>query len=294
MTQQIPFTSLQDISASLASLVAGVAPSVVSVRSHRSRSSGFVWRPGLIVTSDEGLADEGDIAVETASGGSFPAKLIGRDPSTDIALLRVEKMEAPAVVLNADVPHAGALAVAVGSEDGAPTAALGIVSRSGERWTSMRGGQIDARLEVGVSLRHSSEGGVAIDAAGRAFGMVVLGPRRRTLVIPSSTIERVAARLESHGKIARGYLGLGLQPVALDDDNRGAIVISVDPKGPGAKAGIFQGDVIAQWNGEPVRHLRTLIRSLGPESVGQSIALAVRRAGETRTIALIIGERPGA
>jgi S1-C subfamily serine protease len=295
MTQPSSTSPLQDLSSSLAALVAGAGRSIVSVHSHRSRSSGFVWRPGLIVTCDEALAEEGDIAIQSAGGEPAPAKLLGRDPTTDIALLRIDDKQAPAVALDAACPPAGALAVVVGADDGAPIAALGIVSRAGGAWSSMRGGQIDARLELGVSLRRPSEGGIAHDAAGRAFGMAVFGPRRSVLAIPSNTIERVAARLESGGRIARGYLGLGLKPVAIDGgENRGIMVMSVDANGPGAKAGIYQGDVIAHWNGEPIRHLRGLIRSLGPDSVGQTVTLGLRRSGATLDAPLTIGERPGA
>jgi S1-C subfamily serine protease len=159
----------------------------------------------------------------------------------------------------------------------------------------MRGGEIDARIELDLRLRHSAEGGLAIDAAGQAIGMVVFGPRRRVLVIPSATIERVAAKLESNGRIARGYLGLGLQPIAIEaGDGSGAIVMSVDPHGPGATAGIYQGDILVAWNGEPIRHVQSLLRALGPDSVGQKVTLGLRRAGETRQVPLIIAERPAA
>ena len=113
------------------------------------------------------------------------------------------------------------------------------------------------------------------------------------LVIPTATIERVAARLETHGRIARGYLGLGLQPVAVDGgDGSGAMVMSVDPKGPGALAGVHQGDIIITWNGEPIRHLRSVLRALGADSVGRQVTLGLRRAGESRQVSLTIGERP--
>jgi S1-C subfamily serine protease len=125
--------------------------------------------------------------------------------------------------------------------------------------------------------------------------MAVFGPRRRVLVIPTATIERVAAKLESHGRIGRGYLGLGLQPVAVETgEGSGAMVMSVDPKGPGALAGVHQGDVIVAWNDEPIRHLQSVLRSLGSDSVGRTITLGLRRAGEARQVPLTIGERPAA
>jgi S1-C subfamily serine protease len=113
---------------------------------------------------------------------------------------------------------------------------------------------------------------------------------RRILVIPSVTIERVAARLETHGRIARGYLGLGLQPVELDD-GIGAMVMSVDRAGPAAAAGVQQGDIIVGWNNEKLSGVRSLLRSLGPDSVGSVVDIAIRRAGEPVQIKLTIGER---
>jgi S1-C subfamily serine protease len=141
-------------------------------------------------------------------------------------------------------------------------------------------------------MRQSAEGGLAIDATGRTIGMTVFGPRRRVLVIPSATIERVAARLEKHGHIPRGYLGLGFQLVAIEDGGRGVMIMNVEPQGPGAKAGVHQGDTIVTWNGEPIRHVRSLLRALGPDSVGQTVTFGLRRGGETRNIALTIAERP--
>src|SRR4029077_2161897 len=162
---------------------------------------------------------------------------------------------------------------AVGAEEDASTVALGVVSRASGPWRSLRGGDIDARIELDMRLRKSAEGGLVLNAGGEAIGMAVFGPRRRVLVIPSATIERVAPKLESQGRVARGYLGLGLQPVAIDgSDGSGTMVMSVDPHGPGAQAGIHQGDILISWNGEPIPHVQSLLRALGPESVGQTVA----------------------
>jgi S1-C subfamily serine protease len=171
-------------------------------------------------------------------------------------------------------------------------AALGVVSFVGPQWRSLRGGLIDARIELDATLARASEGGLALDASGQALGMAVFGPRRRTLVIPTATIDRVADVLATKGRIARGYLGLGLQPVKLVEGGIGAIAISVDAKGPGAAAGVRQGDVIVAWNGEPIRGVHQLVRALGPDSVGASVRLTLRRGGEPIEATLTIGERP--
>jgi S1-C subfamily serine protease len=292
MAQNTQLSQVQDLSAAFARLVGIAAPSIVAIKSAHSRSSGFFWRPGLIITAEEALSEEGDTTVTLPSGESLAAQLVGRDHTTDIALLRIDRPDTPPVALETQPVLVGALALAVGADDGAPTAGLGVVSRSAGPWWSLRGGEINARIELDLRMRQSAEGGLAIDATGRAIGMTVFGPRRSVLVIPSATIERVAARLEKHGHIPRGYLGLGFQLVAIEGGGRGVMIMNVDPQGPGAKAGVHQGDTIVTWNGEPIRHVRSLLRALGPDSVGQTVTLGLRRGGETKNVAVTIAERP--
>jgi S1-C subfamily serine protease len=282
--------SLSSFSSAIAGMVARTTPAIVSVHSHRSRASGFVWRPGLIVTADEALADEGEVAIKLADGTTRPASIAGRDHTTDIALLRFDAKDIAPIKLTSVVPELGSLAVVVAAERGVPTAALGAVSLVGGRWRSLRGGEIDARIELDVRLRHSHEGGIALNASGEAIGMAVQGARR-IIVIPAATIARVAGKLETDGRIARGYLGVGLQPIKLDD-GVGAMVMSVDKAGPSAAAGIRQGDVIVGWNNQKLSGVRSLLWALGPDSVGSNVDVAIRRAGEPLQVKLTIGERP--
>jgi S1-C subfamily serine protease len=292
MTESASFTQIQELSAAFARLIELAAPGIVAIQSDRSRSSGFFWRPGLVVTADEALSEEGDLAITLPDGDTVTARLVGRDHTTDIALLRVDRSDLPPVRLESAAAAVGALVMAVGAEDGASTAGLGVVSRAGGPWYSLRGGEIDARIELDLRMRQSAEGGLAIEMTGRAIGMTVFGPRRRVLVIPSATIERVAARLEKYGHVPRGYLGLGFQLVGIEGGQRGVMVMKVEPEGPGAKAGVHQGDIIVTWNGQPIRHVRSLLRALGPDSIGQTITLRVSRAGEPKEIPLTISERP--
>ncbi len=294
MTHTSNPSPLGAFSAALADLVRGAASSVVSVNSQHAEASGFVWRPGLIVTAENAIADDGEIKIVANDGASTEAELVGRDPSTDVALLRIQRTDLPQATPSLGVLAAGALAVVVAARDGAPAASLGIVSYVGSRWRSMRGGLIDARIELSAGLRRSSEGGLALDADGNVLGMAVYGPRRRTLVIPSATIDRVAEVLVAKGRIARGYLGLGLQPVKLDGGGVGVMAISVDANGPGAAAGVRQGDVIIAWNGEPIRGVHHIMRALGPDSVGTTIKLSLSRAGQPLELMLTIAERPTA
>jgi S1-C subfamily serine protease len=286
------FPALQSLSDDLKALVATAAPAMVGVHSKRSRSSGFVWRPGLIVTADEALAEDSDFSLLLPGGATTKATLAGRDPTTDIALLRIDDTTLPAIPLAASQPAAGELAVVAGSQEGSVTAALGIVALSAGAWRSLRGGEIDARIELELALRRGAEGGVVLDPAGQAIGMAVFGPRRRVIVIPATTIERVAARLQSHGRIGRGYLGLALQAVSLPEGGIGAMVMGVDAGGPAV--GVHQGDVFTRWNGQAIASLQTLLRSLGPDSIGTTVSVDIRRAGQPITLSLTIGERPPA
>ena len=286
-------TELEKSSTAHQGIVADLAPSIVSIHSHRMQASGFVWRQQLIITSDEALAEEGEVHLTLPGGERVAGQIVGRDPTTAIALLKVARSDLRPVALAAAIPSPGGLAVAIGAEEGAPTAALGMVSVSRGPWQSLRGGDIDARVELDARLRRTAEGGLAVNASGQAFGMTVFGPRRRVLVIPSVTIGRVAAKLETHGRIARGYLGLGLQPVTVEGGGSGIMVMSVDPQGPGAAANIYQGDVLVTWDGTPVSKLPPLLRSLGPDSVGKMLTIELRRGGHLQQTKLQIGERPG-
>jgi S1-C subfamily serine protease len=146
-------SEIQNLSTALEGVAAGVAASLVSVLSHRMQASGFVWRAGLVVTSDEGLAEEGEVRVVLPGGESTVARIVGRDASSAIALLKIERSDLRPVAMAATVPASGALVLTLGAEGGAPTAALGIVALSRGPWQSMRGGEIDARIELDVRLR---------------------------------------------------------------------------------------------------------------------------------------------
>ena len=128
MAQNTQLSQIQDLSAAFARLVGIAGPSLVAVKSAHSRSSGFFWRPGLIVTAEEALSEEGDFTVTLPSGESLAAQLVGRDHTTDIAVLRIDRSDLPPIPLETQAVPVGALAIAVGTEDGAPTAALGVVS----------------------------------------------------------------------------------------------------------------------------------------------------------------------
>jgi S1-C subfamily serine protease len=296
-------TPLATLSTFLADAVARTADSVVSVLGRRRRSSsGFVWRPGVVVTASDALEQDEDILVVLADGRRVAATLAGRDASTDLAVLRISETQVPALgAAGSRELRTGEFLLAVGRQQEGVVARLAIVALAGGAWQSMRGGRIDRLIRLDRAISPREEGGVVLNADTQWIGMVVAGPRGAALAIPSATIERVAERLLAHGRVARGYLGLGLQSVQLDEalvrtlslnERRGAIVINVDPNGPGHGAGILIGDIIVAWNTEPVRGVRDIFRRLTPEMVGQNLELKIIRGGEPRSITVGVGERP--
>src|SRR5690348_3535137 len=198
----------------VAALVEGVAASVVTVHGGaRGTTSGIHWRSGVVVTAEEALERDDGVKLTLPGGRRIEASLAGRDPTTDVAVLRFQPDGLPAARTTHAVLRPGQTVVAVGSHEGAALAALGIVAYAGGPWQSMRGGTIDSLVRLDLALSPAGEGGALIDAAGRVVGMTVLGPRRRALAIPSTTIDRAVDQLLARGHVFRGYLGAGLQAV---------------------------------------------------------------------------------
>jgi S1-C subfamily serine protease len=279
---------LATLSHATAAAVAAAAERVARLDDGARHLSGLIWSEGLIVTAEECLAGD-DVTATLPDGRAVAAELAGRDPSTDVALLRADTGPPPDWP-EAATPAAGALALAVG-RGGSPLAAFGIVAEAGPAWTSSAGGRIDARIRLSFALPHRIEGGAAVDAEGRLLGLAVADPRRRALVIPTSTVARAVAALAAHGYVGRGYLGLALQPLR---GAGGLIVVEVSEGGPAAAAGFLVGDVVTTWDGGPVGSMRALARRLGPETIGQQVKLGVTRAGSPLEVAVTIGERrPG-
>ena len=290
MTDGTPLIALSD---TLAALVEQAGPAVVGVHGGGRRgTSGFLWQDGVVVTAEETLRRDDGLQVTRPDGQTIAATLAGRDPSTDIAVLRVEGLPGAGWEPTGGA-RAGQIAVALGRRRGATVAQLGIVAESGEAWRSMRGGRIDGFIQLGIRLDPSAEGGAVIDAAGRLLGMPVFGPRGRVLVIPASTIARVVPHILAEGSLGRGYLGLGLHRVPSGRSGQpGAIVVSIDPDGPAAKAGLLLGDLVVSWNGDPVSGLRDIFARLGPEVVGTQVELGLVRAGAPAKLILHVGKRP--
>jgi S1-C subfamily serine protease len=284
--------TLSDFSEALAAVVTAAAPSLAAVHVGRHHTvSAFHWRDGLFVSAQEMIADDEEVPVTLASGDRATAEIVGRDPSTGIALLKTGAGGVPILGPARQPARAGHLAVAVGHGGEGPIAAFGAVGAVGPAWRSMRGGTIDRRINLAMAIGGRFEGAAALDASGGLVGMILFGPRRRALVIPAETIERVGAALADKGYVARGYLGAGLHPVR-HGENVGAMVMSLDDNGPAKAAGMHLGDIITGWDGEGPQGPRDLMRRLGPDSVGRTVSLTIVRGGAGQTVAVTIGARP--
>jgi len=285
-----------------AQIVETAASSIVAVHGGgRWPSSGIHWRSGVIVTAEERLEGDDNIKVTLPGGRLVEASLAGRDPTTDVAVLRFQPDRLPIAAIADASLRPGHVVLAVGNYEGGPLAALGIIAIAGGAWHSVRGGTIDSLIRLDLALSPAAEGGAIIDMQGRVVGMAVLGPRRRALAIPGSTINRAVDQLLARGHVFRGYLGASLQPVKREpasngsqslDSGRGVLVVSLDPDGPSARAGMLVGDIVTAWEGRPVDRVREIMRLLGTESVGRTVDLSLIRGGAPAAVKVIIGERP--
>ncbi len=278
-----------------AALIERAAESIVAVQGGRRSTSGIHWRAGVVVTAEEALERDDDIAVSLPDGRQVPATLAGRDPTTDVAVLRFQP-DGLAVAALGDAARIrpGHWVMAVGRHRAGTIASQGIVSIAGPAWQSLQGGTIDRLIRLDVNLSLGGEGGAVVDAGGRTLGMAVLGPRRRVLAIPTATIDRAVERLLAKGHVARAYLGASLEAVRLGapSEKRGVLVVGLDPEGPAARAGLLVGDIVTQWNGASVSRVRDIWRALGSESIGTSVTLALLRGGKPETAQVTLGERP--
>jgi S1-C subfamily serine protease len=294
-----PADALAAFSDQIAQLVERIAPSVVAVHGGRWSASGIHWRSGVIVTAEEALERDDEIRLTLAGGREVDASLAGRDPTTDVAVLRFQPDGLPIAPNSEASLRCGHLALAVGNHEGASLAALGIVGLAGGPWHSRRGGTIDSLIRLDLSLHAAGEGSALVDARGQVTGMAVLGPRRRALAIPASTINRSVDQLLAKGHVFRGYLGAGLQAVRrgraehdAPSSGNGVLVVSIDPNGPAARAALLVGDIITAWNAEPVDRVRDVVRLLGPQSAGKIVELALLRGGVPTSLQVQLGERP--
>jgi S1-C subfamily serine protease len=293
---------LAQFSNALASRAEAAKNAVVAIRlAHGRHITGMVWRSDIVVASEQSMPQKDDFELVMAGGSVVTAKIAGRDPSTNIAVLKLaESMASPSIA--AGEARTGALALAIGADgSGGASARLGLVNLAGSEWHSSRGGLIDRRVVLDVSLARREEGGPVFDTAGRCLGMSTFGPRGQVITIPTATIERIVPQLVKDGRIARGWLGVALQAVAVPDSLRetaeqssGLMVMSVVEGGPAAQAGIVAGDIILSVDGTSARRLRKIARHFGADSIGRKADLRLIRSGAVITVQTTIAERQAA
>jgi len=170
---------------------------------------------------------------------------------------------------------------------------MGIVSAVSGSWRTWRGGRLDHYIRLDLTLYPGSSGGVVVNTAGEAIGIATSALSRIAgLAIPAATVDRVTDEILARGRVARGYLGVGLQPVELPDHQKGLIVLSLEPEGPASKAGVFIGDIFTSLGGKAAHDTDDLQSVLESHHVGQSVEAELLRGGVSKKLAIVIGERP--
>jgi serine protease DegQ len=283
-------SALVALSNDVAATVERVAASVVAVEARaRLGASGFYVRPNLVLTADHALESD-EIEIVAAGGTPEPAALVGRDPSTDLALLRTQREGTPLAFAGAEALRVGAIVLAVArDDDGDLAATLGVLGAVGGPWRTWHGGEIDRFVRPDLSLYPRFSGSPLVDVQGAVLGLNTGGlSRRQALTVPASTIQRVVETLLARGgRIPRGYLGVHLQRVG-----SGAIVLAVEPDGPADRGGLIVGDVIAAVDGARVVEVDDVHAKLGTASVGTALDVDVLRGGAPQRLRVTVGERP--
>lgn len=298
-------STIAQLSDQLADAVERTARAVVSVHARpRMPSTGVHWRDGIVVTTDATVKREQDITVTLPDGRRVPAQLAGRDPGTDLAVLRIESGALPVAVLGDPATlKPGHLVLALGrTGDGGPRAAFGAMSATGGKWRCWKGGELDLWLQADVTLYPGFGGGPLVSPEARVLGINSGGlSRPLTTTIPVSTVNRVLEHLLARGYVARGWLGAAMQPVRFSDAARGRIgieqaaglvILSVEPDAPAALAGLMLGDVIVTIDGQALEHPDQVLEILAGDVVGKTLALEYVRGGKLEHADLLVGERP--
>ena len=293
---------LSKLSDDLAAAVEKASPGIVRVEGRRrGAASGVVWSPeGIVVTSHHVLEQDEQIGVGLPDGRTVPAALVGRDPTTDLAVLRAETsgLEASHWADSATL-KVGHLVLALGRPGRSVRATIGIVSAHGGTWHTPAGGEVDRYLQTDVVMYPGFSGGPLVDTEGQVLGInssAIL--RGMSVTVPDVTVRRVVETLLAHGRMRRGYMGVGSQPVRLPEklaletqQDTGLLLVSVEPDGPAQKHGLLLGDLLIAIDGHPVRYVDDLLALLGSERIGKSAKVSLVRGGKTQEILVVIGER---
>ncbi|MCA9970708.1 MAG: trypsin-like peptidase domain-containing protein [Anaerolineales bacterium] len=296
-------TSLTSLSDALADTVANAAAGVVRVEARRRlAASGILWNAsGTIVTANHVVRKDGDVTVGLADGTAVSARLVGRDPSTDLAVLQADLSGAAALPhAAADATRVGNLVLALGRPGQSVQATFGIVSALGGSWRTGMGGHVDQYLQTDVLMYPGFSGGPLVNAHGQLVGLNSSALMQGvSLALPTATLARVVAALQAHGHVRRGYLGVSTQRVHLPESARealgqkaGLLIVSVEKDSPAEQGGLTLGDTIVSLDGSAVGRHDDLVALLSGDRVGQKVPVSILRGGEVRTLNVVVGERP--
>ncbi len=292
---------LENVSDELAALVASVDGIVRVEGRRRLPASGVLWSAdGVIVTADHVVRREESIRIGLPDGDVGEAILAGRDPSTDLAVLRLAsgKHKAPTWRPTDDL-KVGNLALALGRPGRTVQSTLGIVSASAGPFQTALGGMIDRYLQTDAVMYPGFSGGPLVTADGRVAGILTSGLMGGvSLAVPTETVRRVVEALLKHGRIPRGFLGVGAQVVRLPEQASamagqptGLLVMSVEPGSPAEVGGVLLGDTLLALDDNPLRSMEDLLGLLSGDRVGKSVGLRVLRGGVPQVVTVTIGER---
>ena len=297
-------THLVALSNELAGLAARVSPSVAVVEGRpRGTASGVHWRKNLVVAAEHSIQRDEDLSLVLPDGTRVPASLAGRDPGTDIALLKADNLSLPVLdTAPAVESRVGDVVLVIGrSPNSGPNASMGIISAVSGPWRTWRGGQLEQYLRLDAALFPGSSGGAVVDYNGRIVGMATSALSRVAgLAIPSATINRVVDLLLEKGGVPQGYLGLSLQPVRLPESlqkktsAKGAtalMVYSVEPAGPAEQAGILICDILLEIEGSGAGSIEELQAALGWDRIGKPVRTSIIRGGELQQKSIVVGQR---
>ena len=298
-------TELVNLSNELASTVERTSAGVVAVQARpRIGTSGVIWRPNLILTSSEGIRFEEGVRVLFPDGRSAEARLRGRDPGTDLALLEADTAGFSPLDFASDAAlQVGHLVLAVGrTASTGPIASFGIISGVSGEWKTWRGGRMNPFVRLDISVYATSSGGAVVDPQGRVIGLVSIGlSRSSVLAVTRGTIDQVVQRLENQGYVSRGFLGIALQPVALPEElkkrlqleqNHGIMLLGLEPDGPAALGGLILGDILLAAGSQTIASPDDLADLLDRTAAGGIVKFRILRAGAVREAEIRIGERP--
>ena len=297
-------SELTTFSNQLADVVQAASAWTVRVQARRGPpASGIALAADLVLTADHVVdpAREDAIRVGLPDGSEVGASLVGRDPTTDVAILRIASGSLTPASAAATDARAGALALVVARPGRQPNASLGLVTGLAGPARTRRGGMLESFIQVDAVMYPGFSGGALVDADGAALGMITsgLGLGGPAVAIPWAVLTQLAETIGKHGKVPRGFLGIGSQPVTLSaqakdlagGQERGLLVVQVADAGPAATAGFLQGDILVRLDGTNVSNADDLQSLLGPNRVGSSLTASVVRGGELRELSVTVGSR---